>query len=123
MALMKNLHTVQILSYHGINRIPGRRGFFTTSTLYKDAFAGHRFPSVRQIALSTNEVALFPCFPEANRVYMTLPSARFAWDYHYTDSALSRVRELAAHCHKVHVLEWNVEHNISWTGKKGKCHL
>ncbi len=118
MALMKNLHTVQILCYRNLIRLPGRRGMVAISNLCNDAFAGYRFPSVRRIVFSLHEVALFPCFPEARRVYMTLPYSRFTWDW-----ALGRTRELASHCHKVHVFEWNVDRDIPWTVRKGKCHI
>ncbi|KAF8350262.1 hypothetical protein F5887DRAFT_423108 [Amanita rubescens] len=114
MALMKNLHTVQILCYRSPIRLPGRRGIVAVSSLYKDAFAGYRFPSVRRIVLSVHEVALFPCFPEAHRVYMALPYTRFGWDH----SVLDQTRELASHCHKVHVFEWSVDRTIPWTVRK-----
>ena len=67
MALMENLHTVQILSHHHFVHLPGRRGQIAVSKLLEDAFAGYRFPSVRRIVLSPWESALLPCFPEVRR--------------------------------------------------------
>ena len=68
MALMMNLHTVQISSYSGFINLPRRRNVHI-SELYKAAFAGYRFPSVRRIVFaSAGEIELLPCFPEARRV-------------------------------------------------------
>ena len=123
MALMKNLHTVQISSYSSVIRLPRQR-FTQISKLYKAAFAGHRFPSVRHIALnSSQEFELLPCFPEARQVYMSLVNSPMEWEWYWMDFALEQVKKLALHCPKIQVFTWNAEHHRSWSIANGKSHL
>ena len=65
MALMKNLHTVQISSSSNGIRRPRRRDLIQMPKLYKAAFAGYRFPSVRM-----NSTWEFELLPEARWVYL-----------------------------------------------------
>ena len=120
MALMKNLHTVQISSYSGFINLPRRRNVHHMSELYKAAFAGYHFPSVRQIAFnSSHESELLPCFPEARQVHMSLVSQ---WEWHRRDPVLEQVNKLASLCPNVQVFTWNAEHRRPWDIANGKSH-
>ena len=123
MALMKNLHTVQISSYRDFINLP-RRPEVHISELYKAAFAGYRFPSVHQIAVNSAwEVELLPCFPEARRVYMALIRIPSKWNECWNRWVLSQVKQLASHCPKVQVFEWDAERYRPWDIANGKSHL
>ena len=122
MALMENLHTVQISSYSGLIDLPRRRNVHI-SELYKAAFAEYRFPSVRLIAFNSPwEIELLPCFPEARRVYMALfcrPSNHESWN----NWVLHQVKQLATHCPNVQVFKWDAERYRPWDVANGKSHL
>ena len=125
MALMKNLHTVQISSCS--DYITGRhrcRYAIQISKLYKAAFAGYRFPSVRRIAFNSPwEIDLLPCFPEARRVYMTLYRRPGEFKEFWKDWLLERVKQVASHCPKTQVFEWDGERCRERTVADGKSHL
>jgi hypothetical protein len=123
MALMKNLYTVQISSSTSIICL-SRRRCIQISALYKAAFAGYRFPSVRHIAFnSLQEFELLPCFPEARQVYMSLGNRPAGFEWYWKDYVLERVKKLASHCPKVQVFTWDDEHRRSWGIASGKSHL
>ena len=124
MALMKNLHTVQISSYSNAIHLPRCRDPVLISTLYKAAFAGYRFPSVRRIALNSGwETVLLPCFPEARWVYMAFFRKPSKWEAHWHDLVLVHVKKLASLCPKVQVFEWDAERYRPWAIADGKSHL
>ena len=124
MALMKNLHTVQISSYSHSICLPRRRVPIDISKLYKTAFAGYRFPSVRRITFnSACEIELLPCFPEARRVYMALVRKPSKWQEGWNDWVLKQVKKLASRCRKVQVFKWDAERYRPWAIANGKSHL
>jgi hypothetical protein len=122
MALMKNLHTVQISSYSGFIDLPRRRNIHI-SELYNAAFAEYRFPSVRRIAFNSPwEIEPLPCFPEARRVYMALflrPSEHEDWNHW----VLHQVKQLASHYPNVQVFKWDAERYRPWDVANGRSHL
>ena len=123
MALMENLHTVQIVFHHHWIHIPGRSGETTISKLLEDAFAGYRFPSVRRVVFSPWESVLLPCFPEVRRVYMTFFSEPSAWEYQHECGILSGAKQLRLYCPKVQIFEWDAERFRPWDIGKSKRHL
>ena len=126
MALMKNLHTVQISSFSGVIRLPkaSRSHTIRISELYKAAFAGSRFPSVHRIAFnSPSQIGLLPCFPEARWVYMALVSRPFRWEARWKTWVLGHLKKLPSHCPKVQVFKWNAEPYRPWAIADGKSHL
>ena len=124
MALMKNLHTVQISSHSGFIRLPRCSNTIRMSELYKASFAGYCFPSVRRIAInSTREFELLPFFPEARSVYMALIGRAGRWEMHWKNWVLGHVKNLASHCPKVQVFTWDVERYRPWGIADGKPHL
>jgi len=127
LALMPNLHTVQIIYYLCNFFLPGRRGVVDITDLYRNAFAGHRYSSVRRIALSLDGGALLPCFPEARQIHTTLFSIFFFGrryykkDYHIV-WVLEHAKEIASHCSKVQIFEWTSECYTSWDIRKSMSH-
>ncbi|KAF8639395.1 hypothetical protein AX17_001520 [Amanita inopinata Kibby_2008] len=69
LAVMPNLHTVQLLDMFSSAYVR-RRGFNKRSNLYREAFSAYTFPSVRRIVLPWNAYTLLSCFPEVRRVHL-----------------------------------------------------
>ncbi|KAK2459758.1 hypothetical protein APHAL10511_008190 [Amanita phalloides] len=111
LALMPNLHTVQITNFHRyISTTSDRRHYgrgVSITELYRDAFLGYRFPSVQRIVLPLSAKVLLPCFPEARIVYMNEQSPRVLWDDRSYCGLQIYVEELASHCQKVESFAWN----------------
>ena len=95
MALMPNLHTIQIICQGCCMK---NRPNIIEPDQFRKAFAGHVYPSVRRAVLPIQARGMFACLPAVADVYLNQPS----YAYNFAEFA----GDLAQDCHSVESLGW-----------------
>jgi hypothetical protein len=94
MALMPNLHTIQIICQGNRTKL---RPNIIEHVQFRKAFGRHVYPSVKRAALPTQARGMFACLPAVADVFLNQPHV-FSFDVWANDLALK--------CHAVESLGW-----------------
>src|SRR5260370_125283 len=97
LALMPNLHTIQIVIDPNIPKVRSCNIFVVGSAVFYNAFKDHLYPSIKRAILPEQAMTIFECFPEVREVCLNQP---------YDDGFFDFLNSVAKSCNKLEKFGW-----------------